>query len=148
PVAWEVDTWLRELGEELSPSVLEPMNAALAQAGRAVTAAQWLSALAEVQRWARGAAALWATGLDVLLTPALPAPPAPLGDLGPAARPPGTDHGRRGHCRLHSSFHSHRSARDLTTAALEQRGTADRRTVRRREDAPIRLAAQLEQGEP
>jgi amidase len=85
-VAWEVDTWSRELGEEVPLSSLDPMNAVLVGMGRGVTAVQWLTALTEVQRWSREVAALWVHEFDVLVTPTMPAPPAPLGQLDPAIR--------------------------------------------------------------
>ncbi|OXM52887.1 amidase [Amycolatopsis alba DSM 44262] len=87
-VTWELDAWSERLGERLPSSVLEPMNAMLAEAGRSVTAVQWLAGSLLSQRWARGVAALWEDELDVLLTPTSPAPPAALGDLAPDAKSP------------------------------------------------------------
>ncbi|WP_410599372.1 amidase [Amycolatopsis sp. lyj-90] len=87
-VTWELEAWSERLGERLSSSDLEPMNAMLAEAGRSVTAVQWIAASLSSQRWARGVAALWEDELDVLLTPTSPAPTAALGELAPDAKSP------------------------------------------------------------
>ncbi|MGW1604843.1 amidase [Streptomyces eurythermus] len=87
-LAWELDQWSRRLGERLEPADLEPMNGFLAETGRSVTAAQWLTGIQAWQQWARGVAGLWEDGLDVLLTPTLPSPPLPLGELAPDAKDP------------------------------------------------------------
>ncbi|WP_399095634.1 amidase [Streptomyces sp. BBFR2] len=87
-LAWELEQWSRRLGEQLTPGDLEPMNAALAEAGGAVTAAQWLSGVQTWQEWSREAAALWENEVDVLLMPTSARPPLPLGELAPTAREP------------------------------------------------------------
>ncbi|MFD7919943.1 amidase [Streptomyces sp. NPDC059740] len=87
-LAWELEQWSQRLGERLEPADLEPMNGALAELGRSVTAAQWVSGIQAWHRWARGVAALWEDDVDVLLTPTLPAPPPPLGELAPDAKDP------------------------------------------------------------
>ncbi|MDF3293041.1 amidase [Streptomyces silvisoli] len=87
-LAWELEEWSERLGERLEPADLEPMNGLLAEAGRSVTAAQWLSGVQAWQQWARGVAGLWETDVDVLLTPTLPTPPLPLGELAPTAKDP------------------------------------------------------------
>ncbi|MEW2297545.1 amidase [Streptomyces sp. NPDC006743] len=87
-LAWELEQWSQRLGERLEPADLEPMNGALAEAGRSVTAAQWLSGIQAWQKWARRVAGLWETEVDVLLTPTLPTPPPRLGELAPDAKAP------------------------------------------------------------
>ncbi|MFD9813336.1 amidase [Streptomyces sp. NPDC059080] len=87
-VTREVAYWSERIGERLEPGDLEPMNGALAEAGRSVTAAQWLAGLQTWQRWARGVAALWEDDVDVLLTPTVSTPPRPLGQLAPTAQEP------------------------------------------------------------
>ncbi|MGW8375030.1 amidase [Streptomyces sp. ODS28] len=87
-VAWELERWSERLGRRIGPSELEPMNGMMAEAGRSVTAAQWISGIQAWHRWARGVAALWEGELDILLLPTLPAPPHTLGELAPDARPP------------------------------------------------------------
>ncbi|MFF9481595.1 amidase [Streptomyces sp. NPDC014733] len=87
-LAWEVAYWSQRIGAPLEPGDLEPMNAALAEAGRSVTAAQWLSGVQMWQRWGREVAALWENDVDVLLTPTLATPPLPLGHLAPTAQEP------------------------------------------------------------
>ena len=86
-IAWELDSWSQRLGEQLPTSALEPMNAMLAEAGRSVTAVQWLTGITTSQRWARGVVALWEQEFDILLTPTMPAPPFPLGELAPDKPP-------------------------------------------------------------
>jgi amidase len=87
-IAWELDSWSQRLGEQIPISALEPMNAMLAEAGRTVTAVQWLTGITASQRWARGVVALWEQEFDILLTPTMPTPPAMLGELAPDNKPP------------------------------------------------------------
>jgi amidase len=151
-VAWELDSWSRELGEELPTSVLEPMNAALAEAGRAVTAVQWLTVLSRVQRWSRDVARLWTEDLDVLLTPTLPTPPAELGELGPDTRSPVE---LMTGVAITAAFTSPFNLTGQPAISLPLHRTADGLPVgvqlvgaHHREDRLLRLAAQLEQAVP
>jgi amidase len=50
--------------------------------GTAVTATQYVAAIEQAQAYARGVAAWWADGNDLLLTPMLTEPPFRLGELG------------------------------------------------------------------
>ena len=81
-VAREVARWSEKLGRTIAPSELEPWNAMQAEMGAAVTATQYVGALEQAQGYARGLAAWWDEGHDVLLTPMLTEPPFPLGQLG------------------------------------------------------------------
>jgi amidase len=78
--AWIVEWWVRELSREPDDGELEPATRALWEAGRRVSAAAYLLAVDELQRYARRFAALLA-GVDVWLTPTLSAPPLPIGEM-------------------------------------------------------------------
>ncbi len=78
-VAWNLDYWSRKTGREIGPDDVEPSTWALAEQGRSHTAAAYLSAMEYAQAAARRAAAWWAGGFDLLLTPTLGEPPTPLG---------------------------------------------------------------------
>ncbi|SEP39386.1 amidase [Amycolatopsis saalfeldensis] len=151
-VAWELDSWSERLGEQLSPSVLEPMNAMLCEAGRQVTAVQWLSAITASQRWARGVAALWEDELDILLTPTLPAPPGKLGELSPEAAPP--EQLSAGIAML-GAFTAPYNITGQPAISLPLHWNADGLPIglqfaaaRNREDVLLRLAGQLERAAP
>jgi len=74
-------------GGPLSEDDLEPNTWAVAQMGAAVTAVQYLDAMAEVSRFTRRLAEFWAIdestagGYDLLLTPTIPEPPPALGQF-------------------------------------------------------------------
>jgi amidase len=86
-IARELERWSARLGRTLDPSVLEPWNAMLAEAGRATTATAYIGALEDLHRWARGVTHWWHDGHDVLLTPTVTAPTAKIGELGPHIDP-------------------------------------------------------------
>jgi amidase len=73
-------------GRELTADDVEPVTWAQAEAGRAVTAAAYLDAVESLRAWTRRMAEWWepahgARGFDVLLTPTMARPPAPLGEI-------------------------------------------------------------------
>jgi amidase len=84
-VARDVERWSARLGRPIADDELEPMNAVLAEMGRAITATQYLAAVEGLQSWTRGVAAWWEDH-DVLVTPVSPEPPPPLGLLAPDAK--------------------------------------------------------------
>jgi amidase len=79
-LSWIVAYWVRELGREPLPDELEPASWALRDAGDRVSAASYLLAVDELQRFARRFAAFF-DGWDVWLTPTLSAPPLPIGEM-------------------------------------------------------------------
>ncbi|HYZ97596.1 MAG TPA: amidase family protein, partial [Acidimicrobiales bacterium] len=83
--AWNLDHWSRLTGQEITADDVEPLTWALAEAGRAVTAPQWLAAREWLQAHARRVQAWWTGGFDLMLTPTLGEPPPPLGSF---ASPP------------------------------------------------------------
>ena len=151
-IAWELDSWSQRLGEELPLSVLEPMNAMLAEAGRTVTAVQWLAGITASQRWARGVVALWEEEFDILLTPTMPAPPFPLGELAPDVTPPAEI--AEGVART-AAFTAPFNITGQPAISLPLHWNADGLPIGvqlvaapNREDRLIRLAAQLERAAP
>ncbi|HEY6316437.1 MAG TPA: amidase, partial [Acidimicrobiia bacterium] len=80
----ELDRWAQRLGRTLGGDDVEPWNATLGDAGRAIPAPMYIDAIEQAQRWARGVAAWWEDH-DLLLTPSVSAPTPPLGYLGPTA---------------------------------------------------------------
>ncbi|MGQ0432585.1 MAG: amidase [Microthrixaceae bacterium] len=77
--AWNLDYWSRRTGVEITADDVEPLTWALADVGRASTAAQWLSAREWLQVNSRELASWWTDGFDLLLTPTIAEPPPPLG---------------------------------------------------------------------
>lgn len=75
-----LDDWARVLGKPPTPDGFEPLTWALAALGRSNTAADYLAAVATVQRTAREAARI-TSRVDVLLSPTIAEPPALLGSF-------------------------------------------------------------------
>jgi amidase len=86
-IALELDRWSEKLGRKIQPSELEPWNATQAEIGAATTASQYMQGIEKAQSYARGLAAWWEDGHDLLLTPMLTEPPLRLGELGPDVDP-------------------------------------------------------------
>ena len=78
--AWIVAYWTRHRGREPGPAELEPLTRSYWEAGRGVTAADYLLAIEHLQRFSRGVAG-FLTGFDAWLTPTMSEPPAPLGEI-------------------------------------------------------------------
>ena len=73
--------WERKTGRSIGPDDVEPLTWALAEQGRGHSAAVYLEAMEYAQQVARGGAEWW-TGHDLLLTPTMALPPAPIGEIG------------------------------------------------------------------
>jgi amidase len=78
--AWILRYWIRQIGREPDDAEIEPLTRALWQAGENVTAAQWLLAVGDIQRFSRRVARYFA-GFDAFLTPTMSTPPLPLGTM-------------------------------------------------------------------
>ncbi len=76
--AWAIEDWEARVGRSASEADLEPLSWALVELGRSVNGGQYLRSVQELQRISRGIAEYF-EGIDVLLTPTLGEPPAPLG---------------------------------------------------------------------
>jgi amidase len=85
--AWIVSYWTRRRGREPRPDELEPLTWAYWQAGRRVSAADYLTAVETIQRFARMVAAFLTT-YDCFLTPTMSTPPAPIGWITSTAEDP------------------------------------------------------------
>jgi len=73
-------------GRELTADDVEPLTWAQAQLGRAVSAEAYLEAVESLRAWSRRMAQWWqpadgGQGFDLLLTPTMARPPAPLGEI-------------------------------------------------------------------
>ena len=73
-------------GRDLTADDVEPVTWAQAELGRAVTAEAYLDAVESLREWSRRMAAWWepadgGRGFDLLLTPTMARPPAPLGEI-------------------------------------------------------------------
>jgi amidase len=72
-------------GRALTADDVEPVTWAQAELGRAVTADAYLEAVEALRAWSRRTARWWepddGPGFDLLLTPTMARPPAPLGEI-------------------------------------------------------------------
>jgi len=87
-VARALDAWGARAGRSIEPGDVEPLTAALAERGRATTAALHLANLEAVHGFGRRLASWWEGGFDLLLTPTQAEPPPPLGFLTSTAEEP------------------------------------------------------------
>ena len=78
--AWILRYWIRRVGREPGPGEIEPLTRALWQAGEKITAAEWLLAVGDVQRFGRRVARFF-TGFDAFLTPTMSTPPLLIGAM-------------------------------------------------------------------
>jgi amidase len=71
-------------GRALGPDDVEPFTWAQAELGRAVTAEAYIEAVESLRAWSRRVVRWWEPdggGYDLLLTPTMAKPPAPLGEI-------------------------------------------------------------------
>ena len=78
--AWILRYWIRRVGRQPGTDEIEPLTRAVWQAGEKVTAAQWLLAVEDIQRFSRAVARFFAS-FDAFLTPTMSAPPPPIGTM-------------------------------------------------------------------
>jgi len=76
--AWTLLDWERRVGRTATEDDVEPLSWSLIEVGRALDSGRYLLSLQELQKITRHIAAYF-EGIDVLLTPTLGEPPAPLG---------------------------------------------------------------------
>ena len=82
--------------DQLSVAIGRPIRAedmncdnwALTEMGWKVTATEYLAGVEVLNRYTRNVAAWWAGGFDLLLTPTIPEPPPPIGELVPHTQEP------------------------------------------------------------
>jgi amidase len=87
--AYDLDAhWPGRLGRPILADEVEPLSWALADLARNASAADFLAARQRLQKIARGVAAWYDTGFDLLLTPTLAEPPPRIGEFdSPADNP-------------------------------------------------------------
>ena len=76
--AWTLLDWERRVGRPATEDDVEPLTWALVQLGLSLNSGQYLRSMQELQKITRQIARYF-EGIDVLLTPTLGEPPAPLG---------------------------------------------------------------------
>jgi len=85
--AWVLRYWIRRVGREPEPDEIEPLTRALWKEGERVSAASYLLAVGEIQRFAR-MVERFLTRVDLILTPTMSTPPLPLGVIRSTADDP------------------------------------------------------------
>lgn len=136
-----LDLWEQRLGRPLTEDEVEPGSWGGAQAGAAISGAQFSEGIDSLRAHGREIERWWTDdGWDLLLTPTMPTPPPPLADLGD------TDPG---------IFTAAFNASGQPAVSLPLHWTADGLPVGvqlvagyGREDVLLRVAAQLEQAKP
>ncbi len=79
-VAQDIDVWSKLIGREIGEEDVEPCTWALDRMGRSISAAGYLEGQRWLQKNTRDLAQWWsARGHDLILTPTLAEPPAPIG---------------------------------------------------------------------
>jgi amidase len=78
--AWIIHYWIRHQGREPGPDELEPLTRAYWEAGRRVSAADYLLAVEDLQAFSRTVAGFLST-FDGWLTPTMSEPPALIGEI-------------------------------------------------------------------
>jgi amidase len=78
--AWILRYWIRHIGRAPTADEIEPLTRALWEEGERVSAADWLLAIEDIQRFSRVVAESF-TAIDVFLTPTMSTPPLPIGTM-------------------------------------------------------------------
>jgi len=86
--AQSIAMFSQAIGREIGPGDMDCDNWAVTELGRTVIASQYLEAVNAVHRFNRQMASWWDGGYDLLVTPTIPEPPPPLGELVPDANEP------------------------------------------------------------
>ena len=76
--AWAIGDWEARVGRSVEEGDVEPLSWALIELGRSVNGGQYLASVQELQKITRQIAGYF-EGIDVLVTPTLGEPPAPIG---------------------------------------------------------------------
>jgi amidase len=140
------------LGRELTADDIEPVNWVFVEQAQRVSAVDYAAALAEVWAFRRALQQWWADGWDLLLTPTLAEPPPPLTEFENNTEHPTAPMRRAGQFAVFTppfnmsgqpaiSLPLHRNADGLPIGIQLAAAYG-------REDALIRVAAQLESAHP
>jgi amidase len=151
-VAWSLEYWSRKTGRVVTAADVEASTWALAEAGRQITAPDYLSAIEYQQLVSRRAAEWWARGFDLLLTPTMGEPPTRLGEFAPDPEDPSTPIQRSVPVAGFTAFWN---TTGQPAISLPLHWSADGLPIGvqlvaayGREDLLIRVAAQLERAHP
>jgi amidase len=138
-----------DLGRPMTADDVEPSTWALAEAGRAVNAGQYIDALAQAHRWNRDVTAWWTEeGHDILMTPTCALPPPKIGELTDPEK--GTER-QLPYAIFTAPFNVSGQPAMSVPFLVTKRGLpvgVQFVAAPHREDLLIRLAAQLEQAAP
>ncbi|HKF28855.1 MAG TPA: amidase family protein [Candidatus Binataceae bacterium] len=83
-----IDQFSAAIGRSVRAEDMNRDNWALTEMGWKVTGTEYLASVEVLNRYTRNMAAWWTGGFDVLLTPTIPEPPPPIGELVPDAQEP------------------------------------------------------------
>ncbi len=83
-----IEQFSAAIGRTISAEDMDCDNWAVTEMGRKVSATDYLAGVEALHRYSRKVAAWWAGGFDLLVTPTIPEPPPPLGELVPDSREP------------------------------------------------------------
>ncbi len=83
-LARDLDRWSEHFGEPIGQDDIEPVNWLMAQAGRRMTAPEYVAAEERAFAWARELQAPWGDAIDILLLPTSPILPPQLGWAAPS----------------------------------------------------------------
>jgi amidase len=151
-VGWILRYWIRHLGRRPGPDEIEPLTRALWEASEEVTAADWLLAVEDTQRFSREVAR-FLTSVDLWLTPTMSTPPLPIGAMISTAEDPWHSLEVSGQSVRYAGVIANLTGNPAMSVPLSWNGDAlpigvhflgrygDEATL-------IRLAAQLEQAQP
>lgn len=140
------------LGRELGPGDVEPLTWALYERAAAVSADDYVQALAAIATYRRAVHQWWADGWDVLLSPTMPVLPARLGEM---AQDPAMPFAPFVTAASYAAFTAPFNTTGQPAISLPLHATPAGLPVGvqlagayGREDVLIRVAAQLEQASP
>lgn len=86
--ARSIEAFSAAIGRTITAEDMDCDNWAVAELGRKVSGTEYLAAVEVLNRYNRKMAAWWAGGFDLLVTPTIPEPPPPIGELVPDPRKP------------------------------------------------------------
>jgi len=86
--AYWIAEFSKAIGREIGAKDMDCDNWAVTEIGRTVTATQYLGAVDMIHRFNRQMALWWEEGYDLLITPTIPEPPPPIGELIPDSNEP------------------------------------------------------------
>jgi amidase len=83
-----IERFSAAIGRTISAEDMDCDNWAVTELGKKVSGTEYLAAIEVLNRYTRRVAGWWAEGFDLLVSPTLPEPPPPIGELVPDPREP------------------------------------------------------------